>query len=144
MSAAIYADTSALAKWYLPEAGSEEVEAFLRGRETVSISRLGVVEMHCLLNRRTRLGQISARHQARIVERFDNHIAEGYVTVHPLEDRHARTASALVARLKNLGLRTLDAIHLAAAQDARCTALMTADQTMAQAGEELKMTVHRF
>jgi len=40
-----YLDTSALAKWYLNEAGSEAVVEFLQGLDSAVISSLSVTEM---------------------------------------------------------------------------------------------------
>ena len=54
-----YLDTSALAKWYLNEAGSEAFVAFLQGLGAAVISSLTVTEMRCLLSRRRRMGDLS-------------------------------------------------------------------------------------
>ena len=59
-----YQDTSALAKWYLNEEGSEDVEAFLGERGHALISELTVVEMRCLLARRRRAGDFVAEMEA--------------------------------------------------------------------------------
>jgi hypothetical protein len=57
----VYLDTSALAKWYLPEEDSEAVEAFLRETPTrVCISDLTRLEIRSLLGRRQQEGAISA------------------------------------------------------------------------------------
>ena len=50
----IYFDTSALAKWYLNEPRSEEVEEYIQAHGPVGISDLTVVEMRSLLSRRRR------------------------------------------------------------------------------------------
>ena len=47
-----YIDTSALAKRYLNEPGSEALDAFLGTLSRALISRLTVVEPRCLLRRR--------------------------------------------------------------------------------------------
>ena len=54
MSEIIYFDTSALAKWYLNEARSDDVERYIQEHGPVAISELTVVEMRCLLARRRR------------------------------------------------------------------------------------------
>lgn len=58
-----YIDTSALAKRYLNEPGSDEVDQFLREQRRRTISRLGVLELRCLLARRRRAGEISADYE---------------------------------------------------------------------------------
>ena len=50
-----YLDTSALAKWYLNEAGSEAFVEFLQGLDSAVISSLSVTEMRSLLSRRRRM-----------------------------------------------------------------------------------------
>ena len=47
-----YLDTSALAKWYLNEVGSEAFVGFLQGLDSAVISSLTVTEMRSLLSRR--------------------------------------------------------------------------------------------
>jgi uncharacterized protein len=44
-----YIDTSALAKWYLPEPGSDAFVDFIRYQDGAAISRLTTVELRCLL-----------------------------------------------------------------------------------------------
>lgn len=53
----IYFDTSALAKWYLNEVGSGDVEKYIQEHGPVDMSDLTVVEMRCLLARRRRGGE---------------------------------------------------------------------------------------
>lgn len=55
-----YLDTSALAKWYLNEAGSEAFVTFLQGLDSAVISSLTQTEMRSLLSRRRRMGDLSA------------------------------------------------------------------------------------
>lgn len=47
-----YIDTSALAKWYLPEAGSEAFAEWMGQWEDTCISSLTITEFRCLLARR--------------------------------------------------------------------------------------------
>ena len=47
-----YLDTSALAKWYFNEVGSEAFVGFLQGLDSAAISSLTVTEMRSLLSRR--------------------------------------------------------------------------------------------
>ena len=50
-----YIDTSALAKWYLPEAGSEDFSKWMQHQEDTCISSLTLTEFRCLLARRWRM-----------------------------------------------------------------------------------------
>ena len=55
MPGSVYIDTSALAKLYLPEQGSDAVSDFmLEMDEAATISSLTITEMRCLLARRRR------------------------------------------------------------------------------------------
>ena len=109
-------DTSAFAKHYRTETGAAKVDAFLT--ETGSrhfISALGVVELHSVLARLVRTGQIAAAdfHLAR--GRFLADIASGLWQVMPVTASHFHHAQQLLVR-HGLGhsLRTLDALQLAA------------------------------
>lgn len=50
-----YIDTGALAKWYLPESGSESFSEWMGQREDTCISSLTITEFRCLLSRRQRM-----------------------------------------------------------------------------------------
>ncbi|MGO8749225.1 MAG: type II toxin-antitoxin system VapC family toxin [Thermoguttaceae bacterium] len=109
-------DTSAFAKHYRSEVGTGKVDAFLA--ETGSghfISVLGVVELHSVLARLVREGQITAAdfHLAR--GRFLADIASGLWQVLPVTGAQFHHAQQLLVR-HGLGrsLRTLDALQLAA------------------------------
>ena len=58
MKSVIYFDTSALAKWYISEAHSDDVEEYLQKHGPVAISDLTIVEMRCLLARRRLSGPV--------------------------------------------------------------------------------------
>jgi predicted nucleic acid-binding protein len=139
-----YLDTSALAKWYLNERRSEEVEAFLRRQEAGAIGRLTVLEFRCLLARRRRAREITPSLESRVFSTFENHIRTGFLLVHPLEDFHALAAVDIVARLKAHPLRSLDALHLAIARSLGAASFATADRVMADAAEALGFQVVRF
>ncbi|MFZ0886981.1 MAG: type II toxin-antitoxin system VapC family toxin [Candidatus Binataceae bacterium] len=144
LSSSTYIDTSALAKRYLREAGSDEFDRFLGRMVSVSISRLTMVELRCLLGRRRRNRDIDAGAERRAVAAFEDDVAQGFLEVHPLEDRHAIGASALLARLNAVPLRTLDALHLAIATAIGADATATADDTFAAAAAALRLRVEWF
>ena len=139
-----YLDTSALAKWYLPEPGSEAFAAYVSQQEVAAISRLTVLEFHSLLTRRQRSRELAPSGLRRVVEAFERQIADGFIEVHPLDDRHATGAIALLKRLPNRPLRALDALHLAIARDLDVSVLATADREMALAAKALGFDVRSF
>lgn len=139
-----YLDTSALAKWYLNEPFSDEVEAFLTKHEGAAISRLGVVEFRCLLARRRRAGEIDARLEADIAAAFAADIGAGALAVHAVEDADFGTAERVIGSLRKHPLRTLDALHLSIAARIGVELVATADRVMAAACKDLKLRVALF
>src|SRR5258708_13109482 len=58
IEAAVYVDASALAKLYVPEAESERLDAFLRGRLGLMISELAITDVLSAVARRKREGEL--------------------------------------------------------------------------------------
>jgi hypothetical protein len=141
---AAYVDTSALAKWYVPEPGSDELEAWIRRAPTPTISSLTLVEMRCLLARRRRGGSLSEWQEARSHELLMQDVDRRHIIVEAVEDTDIRAAASLIGRLTAHRLRTLDAIHLAICTSREIGQLATADAVMAAAAEELGIETVRF
>jgi uncharacterized protein len=139
-----YLDTSALAKWYVAEPGSEAFAAFVAEVPDAVISRLTVVEMRCLLARRRRSGMLSAKLETAAYARFTGQIAEGHLRVEPVTDARLIDALDLIQRLPAMPLRTLHALHLAMARATAATAVATADSVMHAAAIELGLEVAFF
>ncbi len=140
----VYVDTSALAKWYLNEPGSDEFVDWIVDQSEPWISTLTAVELRCLFARKQRNRDISLEMSSRAYATFEEDTDRGHLYVHPLEDGTLRAALGLIGRLPNIALRTLDAIHLSVAQELAVPALATADQVMGDAGEALGLEVIRF
>lgn len=140
----VYVDTSALAKWYLNEARSEEVEQFIRERAPVSISTLTLVEMRSLLGRRRRERDLDAKMEARIYATFEEDIRDGHLLQHPVTDGAVLGAGHLLAALNDHPLRSLDALHLSIAKEIRATEVATADRVMLGASRAMGFGVIRF
>ena len=144
----VYLDTSALAKRYLNEAGSEAFEAYLIARGGGIVSTLTVAEMRCLLARRRREGSIDAGLEARIVAAFEEDVLTGVLVLRrvldEVLDEDVWEAARLADRLREHALRTLDALHLASAQAAGAEEVATADRVTAAAAGALGMNVERF
>ncbi len=139
-----YVDTSALAKWYLNEARSTEVEAYLQQHATAAISRLTAVEFRCLLARRRRAGEIDAAVESAVFKAFEDDIRQGALICHALDDQHAIDALALIQRLRSHAFRTLDALHLAISVRIAASEIATADRAMAAAAQAMGLNVARF
>lgn len=139
----IYADTSALVKRYLDEPFSDDFEALLR-QGTMVISRLSIVEMRCALARRRRNREFDALSESRMNAELAADIQDGMLWVSDIDDAYFTAAYHMIGRVAHIPLRTLDALHLAVAEQIPASAFATADKTQADAAEVLGFTVHRF
>jgi predicted nucleic acid-binding protein len=140
----IYLDTSALAKWYLNEARSDDFAAFVVAEPRPIVSRLTAVEIRSLLERRRRTHQITTAIVRKVVAAFERDVRDGHLEMHALEDAHAILASELLHRLAPHPLRTLDALHLAVAISLELGRIATADRVLAAAAASLGLEVERF
>jgi len=133
-------DSSALAKLYQSERGSDRVEAIFREpQRRIIISRLTAVEMHSVFAGRIRMGILSATDAEALRNHFLNDVATGVLVVVAIADRHYDKAERLLRDYGNAHrLRTLDALQLAVALDANSRdsldALVAADHVVCQVG----------
>jgi predicted nucleic acid-binding protein len=67
----LYLDTSALAKLYVEEPGSQAVRAFLERAQVVSTSRVAYVKMRAGLARKLRQGELRQKEYKRILYFFN-------------------------------------------------------------------------
>jgi uncharacterized protein len=128
----LYADSSGLVKRYLREADSDRARVWLEEAEQVVCCRIGFVEVYRAI---LLAGLDDPTGAARAFERDWE-----YVNVVEVHDALARQAAVLAASLR---LRSLDALHLAAAQsvagpDLR---LMTWDVRLWHAARSLALSV---
>ena len=140
----VYFDTSALAKWYINEAGSEEVEEFLLQSSPVSITLLTKVEMRSLVARRGRQDHLDERTQSKVIATFEGDIIAGHLELLPHTVESLQLAESLLGAHPEVSLTTLDALHLGAMASAGVTVLATADRVMAQAAAALGIECRTF
>lgn len=139
-----YIDTSALAKCYIRESRSLEVLDWSAEKGGPAISALTVVEFRCLLARRRRAGQIDGTLERRALTEFDHHVRNGAWRLHPPVLGDYADARDLIDLLPALPLRSLDAMHLAAARQLGASDFATSDKIQAEAARALGFTVHDF
>jgi hypothetical protein len=142
--AAVYIDTSALAKWYLNERRADEFASWIQDQEEACISSLTIVEFRCLLARRRRAGELAVELEQGIFATFKLDIQNNHLLGYPVTDQHISGAAYLMESLPGVALRTLDAIHLNIAVDLATNRLATADRIMAEAALRLGLSVERF
>ena len=141
---ATYFDTSALAKRYIAEQGSDAVDAFLAQHlEDCVISPLVVAEFESILQRLLRQGLIDTDYAAQSRSQFAADLAGALWAMLPFEVASFGRATGL---LRDLGtpLATLDALHLACAIEMNCGALATSDRQLVRAAEASGLLVHSF
>lgn len=139
-----YFDTSALAKWYLNEARSDDVEKYIQERGPVDISDLTVLEMRCLLARRRRERNIDSKAEIQVFATLQEDIRQKFLICHPLPVGVTEGAVNLLSVLPDLPLRTLDALHLMIAKEIHTEVLVTADRVMAAGAKAIGFSVVRF
>lgn len=144
MSTVIYFDTSALAKWYINESASDDVEKYIQQYGPVAISDLTVVEMRCLLARRRREKNITTMIEMKIFATFQEDIRRRFLTCHPFPDGLAAGAVNLISLLSDFPVRTLDALHLMIARELSAEILVTADHVMAEGARAMGLKVVEF
>jgi predicted nucleic acid-binding protein len=135
----VYVDTSVLGAYYCPEALSEKAEGALRKIPGPVISGLSDVEFCSLISRKRQLKELSERKANEILALFDSHIAQGFYRRVSLSAGHFLKARQLVLDADN-GLRTLDALHVAAAVTESLT-MLTADRNLAEVAKRYKTSV---
>lgn len=134
--AGYFVDTSALAKLYHWEVGSERMEALTRPPHArLIISQLSLVEIESVFATKVRTGVIDKTALAQLRGRFYADLARGRFEVVLLVRRHFQGAEALVRSYAvNHALRTLDALQLSVALDLRrrgaASELVTSDRTL--------------
>lgn len=109
----VFFDTSALAKLFVPEAGTDEMNAMLAqdGME-IWVSALAPLEFHSLAWRRHREGKLDAVRVATLLDTLDEQLHEWQVI--GLTSGVLQSARELLAEHAGQhGLRTLDALQLA-------------------------------
>jgi predicted nucleic acid-binding protein len=142
--AEVYLDTSVLIKLYVAEAFSSEVEQLVAEADGIVISRLSMLEWHCAMARRLRVGQITDSYLNLARTEFTRHLAENYFRIVPYDDSLLIDALRVLDTVNPVPLRTLDAIHLTAARNARITRIATADDVMRRAAHQLQLEVVYF
>lgn len=131
----LYLDTSVIVAYYCPEPLSEKAEAFVRSKESVSVSRLAELEMFSVVSRKIREKNLTKGDGTRIFATFISHLNSSLYTIVSISDDHYRLARDWIGLLNN-NLRSLDALHLAVASSEGMI-VVTADLRLARSAETL-------
>ncbi|MBZ0131692.1 MAG: type II toxin-antitoxin system VapC family toxin [Rhodocyclaceae bacterium] len=139
-----YIDTSALAKCYIRELRSVEVLDWAERRKGATIAALALVEFRCMLARRRRAREIDSALERSALAQFDSHVRNNAWRIHEGAFGDYAEARDLIETLPDLPLRTLDALHLAAARSVGAAEFATSDAMQAKAAGALGFTVFDF
>lgn len=106
----LYAETSAVLRWLLPEEDGEAIRSTLAAAEKVTSSRLALIETRRVLRRAEREDRLTAAQTADILAAF-RQAASTWAILEVSEEVARRAEDAFPVE----PVRTLDAIHLASA-----------------------------
>ncbi|WP_127477859.1 type II toxin-antitoxin system VapC family toxin [Sulfurivermis fontis] len=140
----VYIDTSALAKWYLNEEGSDTFSAYIQTLDSAIISTLTRTEIRSLLARRRRMGDLDVGLEPVLYAAFQDDISSGHLQLYTVANERFDEAANLLALYPEQPLRTLDALHLAVAKHYGIGAIATADTVMANAAAAMGFAVRTF
>jgi len=127
----LYLDTSYIAKFYFNEPESSRVRELVRNADTIYSSLWALAEFHAVLHRRVREGSYSRTNASDLAARFSAHIGDGLWNLMPVTEGVLRRTSALILSApQSVFIRTADAVHLTAAQEAGEREVWTNDRHM--------------
>jgi predicted nucleic acid-binding protein len=130
-SSPVYLDTSALAKLYVQEDDSDELDATLVGRRDLVISELAITELTSAIARRVREGSIEVVEAHRIYQQVLRDVRNGQFRLLDLTSATHREAERMLLTLgRHSPIRSGDSLHLATAALADIRTLITYDRQM--------------
>lgn len=140
-----YWDTSALAKLYLVEPDSAKFDTLAQRPAPLRISPLVRYESRLTFLRHEREGVIAAHAAVVLSRRLDQDIANGKVEIiaadFAIETEFEQVVQACMNRAAPIAIRTLDALHVAAALSAKETEFVSNDLRQRDAAVAVGMTV---
>jgi predicted nucleic acid-binding protein len=134
-----FLDASALVKRYIREPGSDRVQALIRRRPAIVISRLTVVEVPAGVWKRCRTGDVSREDAGDLVTQFETDV-ERMTIVEP----RAATVELAASLVSRYPLRAYDAVQLASAirwsrETGLATCFVCADRALSASAAAEKM-----
>jgi predicted nucleic acid-binding protein len=138
----IACDTSAVAKFYVPEADSVAVRRILEDADQVCVSELMRPELMSVFHRRLREGTWSRRFFLAAIRQFQHDDLAGFWAWMPVDGSVLKAAAAAFATLPpTVFLRSSDCIHLITALQNGFTDFFTFDAHQTRAAAALGLTV---
>ena len=132
----LFLDSSGLAKRYVSEPGSASVVALCRDAEKIVLSPISKLEVLSALNRLRREGLLADDTYPQLKDDVEADIDEAVLV--ELSPRVMRSA---IRCMETVLIRTLDAIHVASAMEAGCSAFLSADRRQCRAAATMGVPV---
>jgi predicted nucleic acid-binding protein len=136
----IYVDTSVLVALYLPEGKSDAVGRWYTScKDTLISAAWCVSEFASALSIKQRTGQIDASAAHKAWQQFERMCASDLQLL-PVDHSTFHHAAILALDVKS-GLRSGDALHLAAALDFKARSMATLDDLLAKNARQMKLNI---
>ena len=130
----VFLDTSALAKRYVQEPGSEELEnLFSKGATEVFVSTLALPEFGAALGRKVREKEITKESAGYALMELETDWRDLFVKIPPTDD----VASSAVSLALQHPLKGTDAVHLASAMIAGVVLFVTSDKQLLSTSQKV-------
>jgi len=131
-------DSSAFAKRYIEEPGSDSVESICQNATELALSVICIPEIISAMNRRIREGSISQTQYRAIKTRLTTETAD-VIIINLLPEV---VANAIVA-LENNAVRAMDALHIACALQWNADLFVSSDVRQLKAAKNAKLLTEK-
>lgn len=136
----IYFDAAYIAKCYLNEPGAERVRAVAVQADGLASCELARVEFASILKRHVRERHITRREFTGILREFEEDVANGVWHWHAMTSALVEKARQTVLQLPaTVFLRSVDALHLACAEENGFREIYTNDRHMLAAARHFRL-----
>ncbi len=129
-----YWDTACLVKLYVVESDSAVFRMHVRNGATVVTCEIARMELWTAFRRKEAVGDLGSGGARAALDAFDDDVSAGRVVVNSLDSATDSEFETLIetcyTKAPPVLLRTLDAIHLAAARTSQETEIVTTDGRM--------------
>ena len=141
----LFVDTSALVKYYYPEAGSERVEAVILKAKQVYLCQIAVTEFASALMKKMRTGTLEKEKQVVVWNVFLDDLDTEQMTLIHLDERHYLKAADIIRDYgQKERIRTLDSLQLVAALDVSGAKFIAADKFLSRIAIKVGLNVERI
>lgn len=128
----VFLDTSSLIKRYVEEPGSSEVDKFFDENNDIHLAPTTPIEIQSVLTRRLREKSITQATVHLALEEWKNEERSFTIALF-----NQRLRDAAIEVIEKTGIKTLDAIQLAAAQLSDASVFVSSDKNLIKAAETI-------